>query len=202
MLQLCPESCKCCLILWSHSMGCRRVLYCNNCNITLHKYLENILWHVNALPGNGSINTLWYTHQQWNNGVMQPASRQWLGKHTFAQAQWCHTPTILSYHMTCFLCGLHYAAIELCFLCCPCNGHITWVHLQLRRVQEGSADESTRTRMGHVLSEFWRLTEYRLGQRSTEWLKTIQQEDFIVIWSDSLCVEIRCQEMTSEDGES
>jgi hypothetical protein len=25
--------------------------------------------------------------QQWNNGVMQPTSRQWLGKHTSAQAQ-------------------------------------------------------------------------------------------------------------------
>jgi hypothetical protein len=28
------------------------------------------------------------------------------------------------------------------------------------------------------------------------------KEDFIVIWSASFCVEIRCQETISEDGES
>jgi hypothetical protein len=27
------------------------------------------------------------------------------------------------------------------------------------------------------------------------------REAFIVIWSDSVCVEIRCQETTSEEGE-
>jgi hypothetical protein len=36
-----------------------------------------------------------------------------------------------NYHVTCFLCGLRYAAIELCFLRCPCHGYIT-------RVQESS----------------------------------------------------------------
>jgi hypothetical protein len=40
------------------------------------------------------------------------------------------------------------------------------------------------------------------GCEVPEWLKTKLQEDFIVIWSASLCVEIRCQETTSEDGES
>jgi hypothetical protein len=35
-----------------------------------------------------------------------------------------------------------------------------------------SAAECTRTRMEHVLSELWRLAEYRLGQRFTQWLKT------------------------------
>jgi hypothetical protein len=42
---------------------------------------STILRHVKALPGNGPINTPLYTHQQRNNGDMQPASRQWLGKH-------------------------------------------------------------------------------------------------------------------------
>jgi hypothetical protein len=36
-----------------------------------------------------------------------------------------------SYHVTCFLCGLHYATTELCFLRFPCRGYIT-------RVQESS----------------------------------------------------------------
>jgi hypothetical protein len=31
--------------------------------------------------------------QQWNNGVMQPSSRQRLGKHISAHAQWRHNPT-------------------------------------------------------------------------------------------------------------
>jgi hypothetical protein len=56
-------------------------------------------------------------------------------------------------HVTYFLCGLRYAEIELCFLLCLCRGYITRVRLQLRRVQEGSAVESTRTRMERVLSE-------------------------------------------------
>jgi hypothetical protein len=34
----------------------------------------------------------------------------------------------------CFLCGLLHATVELCFLRYPCRGHITRVHLQLRRV--------------------------------------------------------------------
>jgi hypothetical protein len=61
--------------------------------------------------------------QQWNNGVMQPSSRQWRGKHTYVQARWRHTPTVLSCHVTCFLCGLRYATVEMCFLCCPCRGY-------------------------------------------------------------------------------
>jgi hypothetical protein len=36
-----------------------------------------------------------------------------------------------TYHVTCFLCGLHYATVEMCFLRCPCRGYIT-------RVQESS----------------------------------------------------------------
>jgi hypothetical protein len=84
-----------------------------------------LLWHVNALPGIGSINTPRYTHQQWNNGVMQLASRQRVGKHTSERAQWRHTPTVLNYHVICFLCGLRYATVELCFLCCPCGAYIT-----------------------------------------------------------------------------
>jgi hypothetical protein len=38
--------------------------------------------------------------QQRNKGFMQSASRQRLGKHISAQAQWRHTPTVLSYHVT------------------------------------------------------------------------------------------------------
>jgi hypothetical protein len=42
--------------------------------------------------------------QQWDNGVMLPVSRQRLGKHTSAQAQWRHTPTVLIYHVTRIFC--------------------------------------------------------------------------------------------------
>jgi hypothetical protein len=42
--------------------------------------------------------------QQWNNGVLQPASRQRLSKHTSAQAQWRHIPKVLSYHVTSVFC--------------------------------------------------------------------------------------------------
>jgi cytochrome c oxidase assembly protein Cox11 len=55
--------------------------------------------------------------------------------------------------VTCFVCGLRYATIELYFLRCPCRGYTTRVRLQLRRVQEGSAVESSRARMERVLSE-------------------------------------------------
>jgi hypothetical protein len=58
-----------------------------------------------------------------------------------------------SYHVTCFMCGLRCAALELCFLRCPCRGYITRFRLQVRRVQKGSAVESTRTRVERVLSE-------------------------------------------------
>jgi hypothetical protein len=40
---------------------------------------------INALPGNGSVNTI--QHATTNNGVMQPISRQELGKHNFTQVQ-------------------------------------------------------------------------------------------------------------------
>jgi hypothetical protein len=48
---------------------------------------------MNALPGNNSVNTVQHAardedvfyvvraEQRWNNGVMQPVSKQWLGKH-------------------------------------------------------------------------------------------------------------------------
>jgi hypothetical protein len=42
------------------------------------------------------------------------------------------------------------------------------------------------------LVEFWRVG-------SPRWLKKKWQEDFIIIWSDSSCVEIRCQETNSYD---
>jgi hypothetical protein len=45
------------------------------------------------------------THtQQWNKRVMQPTSRQRLGKHTSEQAQWRHNPTVRSYYVTCVFC--------------------------------------------------------------------------------------------------
>jgi hypothetical protein len=50
------------------------------------------------------------------------------------QEKWRHTPTVLIYHVTCFLCGLRYATVGLFFLCCPCRGYITRVRLQSRRV--------------------------------------------------------------------
>jgi hypothetical protein len=58
-----------------------------------------------------------------------------------------------SYHVTCFLCGLRYATIELCFLRSPCRVYITRIRVQLRRVQEGSALESARMRMKRVFIE-------------------------------------------------
>jgi hypothetical protein len=54
--------------------------------------------------------------------------------------------------------------------------------------------------MDQVLGELWRLVGYSLGQ-STEWWKA-KEQDFLVIWTASFCVEIRCQETTSEDYES
>jgi hypothetical protein len=71
--------------------------------------------------------------QKWKNGVMQPSSRQRLGKRNSAQAhdvtfQQCLTVTWLI-----FLYGLRHAT-ELCFLPCPCCGYVTRVHLQLRWV--------------------------------------------------------------------
>jgi hypothetical protein len=47
--------------------------------------------------------------QQKNKGVMQPSSRQRLGKHTFAQAQLRRTPTVVRYHVICFPSGPHQA---------------------------------------------------------------------------------------------
>jgi hypothetical protein len=76
-----------------------------------------------------------HVHQQWNNGIMQPASRHWLSKYTSTHAQWRHAPTVLSYCVTCFLCGLHYATVEVCFLCCLCRGYITWVRSRLGKSQ-------------------------------------------------------------------
>jgi hypothetical protein len=69
-----------------------------------------------------------------------------------------------------------WSAVELCFVRCLCCGYITWARLQLR--------------------EF--LVEFR-GSRGIEQelARRIQ-----VIWSASFCVEIRCRETTSEDGES
>jgi hypothetical protein len=63
-----------------------------------------------------------------------------------------------SYHVTCFLYGLRYATIEVRFLRSSCRGYITRVRLHLRRVEEGSEVEGTRTRMERVLSELWRLS--------------------------------------------
>jgi hypothetical protein len=46
----------------------------------------------------------------------------------------------------------------------------------------------------------------RQSRESFSWISRFQdiwrREDFIVIWSASFCVEIRCQETTSEDWES
>jgi hypothetical protein len=110
----------------------------------------NILWHVNAFPGNGSINT---PIRACNNRTNVYSLL--LGDS--APLDWRD-----SYYVTCFLCGLHYATVELCFLLCPCHGYVTQVCLQLKRMQEGLAVDSTRTRMEHVLRELWRM--------STEWL--------------------------------
>jgi hypothetical protein len=57
--------------------------------------------------------------QQWNNGIMQPASKQRLGKQHF-RAEQCLAITLLV-----FLCDMRYATVELCFLRCPCRGYIT-----------------------------------------------------------------------------
>jgi hypothetical protein len=95
----------------------------------------------------------------------------------------------------------HSLTCDTCFLWGPCRRIIRGSRITEKEVQESWAG-STGTRMEHVFSELWRFVEYRLGQRSTEWLKTKQQEDFIVIWSASFCAEMHCQETTSEDGES
>jgi hypothetical protein len=75
-------------------------------------------------------------------------------------------------HVTCFLCGLRYATIELCFLRCPCRVYITRVRLQLRRVQEGSAVGSTRTRMSVSLVN----CENKLSTVRTEEYRVIEDE--------------------------
>jgi hypothetical protein len=76
---------------------------------------------------------------------------QKLGKNTSAQAQWRHTSTVLSYRVTCFLCGL----VQ--------NPGVLLVKIPGSRVTD------------------------------KKW-----QENSIVIWSVRFCVEIRCQETTSE----
>jgi preprotein translocase subunit SecG len=47
-----------------------------------------------VLLGKVQVNTRDTRSQQWNNEVMQPASRQVIGKHTSAQAQWRHTAVL------------------------------------------------------------------------------------------------------------
>jgi hypothetical protein len=59
----------------------------------MDRHILSILWHVNSLPGSGSINTPQYT-QQWNTIVMQPASRQQLGKHFRAGAITSHANSV------------------------------------------------------------------------------------------------------------
>jgi hypothetical protein len=110
---------------WKHSSPERKERWYTVRLFGMNSLKEGAMWHVNALPGNGSINTLRYTHQQWNNGVMQPASKQRFGKHTSMHMQWCHIPTVLCYHVTFVLCGLRYMATELPFLRCPCGAYIT-----------------------------------------------------------------------------
>jgi hypothetical protein len=126
----------------------------------------NVLWHVNTVPGKGSINTPRY--------AQTTIGRMFIARcyaTVCAPTEWRDSYDL--YYVTCFMSGLRYATIGLCFLRFPCGGYtcITRVRLQLRRVQEGSAVESTRTRMESVLNELWRLIEYRLGQSSTDWLK-------------------------------
>jgi hypothetical protein len=73
-----------------------------------------------------------------------------------------------SYHVTCFMCGLHYATIELfSVLSVPRLYNVSLLAAK-ESPGKGSAVESIRRRMECVLSELGRLTEYRLGQRSTE----------------------------------
>jgi hypothetical protein len=70
----------------SHLVNSASTLYRINNN-------NNVTDLINTLPDNSSVNTVQHatidwavfyavrTEQQWNNGVMQPASRQWLRKH-------------------------------------------------------------------------------------------------------------------------
>jgi hypothetical protein len=57
-------------------------------------------------------------------------------------------------------------------------------------------------RSAYKRSEFRIRESFRLCSEVPWWLNKKWQEDFIVIWSASFCVEIRCQETTSEDGKS
>jgi hypothetical protein len=108
----------------------------------------------------------------------------------------------------CFLRGPRHATIwAVYFLHDPCRVYIArivggtrWVAgnrlVECRLVQMGTRSRSTR--QGIELEnciEFWRIG---IARR----LKKKWQEDFIAIWSDSFCIEIRCQETTNWDWES
>jgi hypothetical protein len=57
-----------------------------------------------------------------------------------------------NYYVTCFLCRLRYATIELCFLRCPCSGYITRVRLLLRMVLRSAITASSSATSGQTAS--------------------------------------------------
>jgi hypothetical protein len=129
-----------------------------------HDFVQNkILWHVNALLGNGVLNTF---PQKQTRGKIE---RLLLGKeaaNTFPRRQW-RPPLWLETTWRVFC----RRAPEVC------RGQqrsfagsrmleewaITAEKPSRRRVQELSAVERARKRMESVPSESWRLIEYRLG---------------------------------------
>jgi hypothetical protein len=109
------------------------------------------MWHVKALPGNGSINTPRYMHAT--------IERMFIAR-CYATVS---TPMDWreSYHVPCFLCGLRYSTIELCFLRCPCRGCITRVPLQIIKLPCGGGveylhcDPASRRRRRKGKSRVW-----------------------------------------------
>jgi hypothetical protein len=81
-----------------------------------------------------------------------------------------------NYHVTCFLCGMRYATVELCFLRCSCRGYITRVRSQLR-VEAGSNTSTVTLRvvrgdaMGSLKSETVKYGSEYQGTRARERLR-------------------------------
>jgi hypothetical protein len=104
--------------------------------------------------------------QRWNNGVLQPVSKLRLGEHTSAKAVTsATTETVLPWGLCRVLLREVTAVTELV------QGQLRVSRKLEKRSRRYKAVESTRTRMEIVLSEFWRLVEYGLGQRVAKWLK-------------------------------
>jgi hypothetical protein len=107
---------------------------------------NNVTDFINALPGNSFVNTI--QHATIDEAVFSVSSAP--------------LPLLVTDQ------GTRSLTRDTCFLWRPCRRIIVSSRITEKTVQEGWV-ESTRTRME---TELWRVVEYRLGQRSTELLKT------------------------------